>query len=175
MKVQTLESMLAVVVASLVRMVFKVQMVAVLLLVLLDLLDLLVVEVATDLLVVADRLDRLDLLVVVDSRGLTFRQDPTFRIDHTEEIGEADANAMAVGPVLEEVRSRIGKVIRDAQDSKAEQVISQELTALAVVADLVALVEAAVAEATAVLVVEAAAVALAVLLVTMALAESVVF
>jgi hypothetical protein len=124
--------------------------------------------------VVADRLDRLDLLAVVDSRDLTFSQDHTFKTDHTEETGEADANATAVGPVLGEVRSRIGQVFRVAQDSKAEQVIRQELTALAVVVDLVALVEAAVAEATAVLVVEAAAVALAVLLVTMALAESVV-
>jgi hypothetical protein len=150
-------------------------MVAVLLLVFLDHLDRLVVEVAMDRLVVADRLDRLDLLAVVDSRDLTFSQDPTFKIDQLEETEEEDANATAVGPVLEEVRSRIGKVIRDAQDSKAEQVISQELTALvdlAVAADQ----EAAVAaEATAVLVVEAAAVALAVPLVTMALAESVVF
>ena len=175
MKVLILESMLVAVAVSLVLMVFRVQMVAVPLLDLLDLLDLLVVEVATDRLVVADRLDPLDLLVVVDSRGLTFSQDHTFRTDHLEEIEEADANATVVGPVLGEVQSRVGKVGRVAQDSKAEQVISQELTALAVVADLVALVEAAVAEATAVLVVEAAAVALAVLLVTMALAESVVF
>ena len=150
-------------------------MVAVLLLVFLDHLDRLVVEVAMDRLVVADRLDALEALVVVDSRGLTFSQDHTFRTDHLEEIEEADANATVVGPVLGEVQSRVGKVGRVAQDSKAEQVISQELTALvdlAVAADQ----EAAVAaEATAVLVVEAAAVALAVPLVTMALAESVVF
>lgn len=149
-------------------------MVAVLLVDLLDLLDLLVVEVATDLLVVADRLDLLDLLVVVDSRDLTFSQDLITRTDHIIETGEADANATVVGPVLGEVQSRIGQVFRVAQDSKADQVISQEPTALAVAVDLVALVEAAVAEATAVLVVEAAAVVLAVLLVTMALAESVV-
>ena len=137
----------------LVRMVFRVQTVAVPLL---------------------DLLEALDLLVVVDSRGLTFSQDHTFRTDHLEEIEEADANATVVGPVLGEVQSRVGKVGRVAQDSKAEQVISQELTALvdlAVAADQVA---AAVAEATAVLVVEAAAVALAVPLVTMALAESAV-
>ena len=175
MKVQTLESMLAVVVELLVRMVFRVQTVAVPLLDLLEALDLLVAEVATDRLVAVDLLDHLDLLVVVDSRGLTFSQDHTFRTDHLEEIEEADANATVVGPVLGEVQSRVGKVGRVAQDSKAEQVISQELTALvdlAVAADQVA---AAVAEATAVLVVEAAAVALAVPLVTMALAASVVF
>ena len=175
MRVQTLGSMLAVVVVSLDRMVFRAQMVAVLLLELLELLAVRAVKVATDRLVVADRLDNLDLLAVVDSRGNTFSQDLTNRTDHIIETEEADANATVVGPVLGEVRSRIGKVFRVAQDFKADQVIRAELTALAVVADLVDLVAAAVAEATAVLVVLAVAVALAVLLVTMALAESVVF
>ena len=112
MKVQTLESMLVAVVVSLVLMVFRVQMVAVLLLVFLDHLDRLVVEVATDRLVVADRLDPLDLLVVVDSRGLTFSRDHTIKVEEIKEIEEVGANATAVGPVLGEDRSRIGKVIR---------------------------------------------------------------
>tara|TARA_Y100000004_G_scaffold74484_1_gene83643 strand:+ start:68 stop:571 length:504 start_codon:yes stop_codon:yes gene_type:complete len=165
--------MLAVVVVSLVRMVFKVQMVAVLLLVLLDLLDPKAVKVATDRLAVAVVKDLMDLLVVVDSRGNTFSQDLINRTDHLIETGEADANATAVGPVLGEVQSRVGKVFRVAQDSKVDQVIRKELTALAVVVDLVDQAAAEAAADQVVLVAAVAAVALAVLLVTMALAASV--
>ena len=119
-RVLILESMLVAVVVSLVLMELMEIMVAVPLLELLDLLDLLVVEVATDRLVVADRLDLLGNLVVAVSREIIISREHTNRIEVIKEIDEQDANAMEVGPELEEDQNKEEQVIRVVLDSSRD-------------------------------------------------------